>query len=340
MRTYLVNLLVLAVGAALLLTVGWLLETYLLFNISVYSIFAIFALGLALVWGFGGILSIGHAAFFGLGAYAYAVASLNSINTLLCVLIAIAVPALAAAALGAFMFYGRVGSIYVGIIGLTFCLILFSVASNSSGNENRIGEAQLGGYNGIPAIPPIAIPWLAPDGLDYEGMYFLSALALLIVYLGMRLLVQSSFGRILVSVRENELRSELLGYDIRAIKLGGFCIGAGVAGFAGALFAAWGSVVNPTVFSLPFCAQVIVWVVFGGVGTLIGPILSCFLIQVLTNRLGQLGLNNPQILLGLLFVGSVLLLPNGLIPTLTRNVRQRGERIRGAPGRPSPDLPS
>src|SRR5262249_8130659 len=158
---------ILIVGTALLMALGWFFETYVLFNLTVYSILGIFALSLALVWGFGGILSMGHAAFFGLGAYAYAVASLNNIDALLVVLIAIVVPTVAAAILGAFMFYGRVGSVYVGVIGLTFCLICYNIAGNSSGSENHIGAAQLGGYNGIPAIPPISIPWLAPDGLDY-----------------------------------------------------------------------------------------------------------------------------------------------------------------------------
>jgi ABC-type branched-subunit amino acid transport system permease subunit len=319
------NLLVLAVGAVLLTAVGWFFETYLLFNLCVYGILAIFALSLALVWGFGGILSMGHAAFFGLGAYGYAVASLNGVDTLLSVLIAIVAPTVAAAALGAFIFYGRVGTVYIGVIGLTFCLIFYSIASSSSGREYRIGAARLGGYNGIPAIPSIAIPWLAPDGLDYRGMYYLSVGALLVVYVGMRIVVQSPFGRVLISVRENELRSELLGYDIRAIKLASLCIGAAVAGFAGALYASWGSVVNPTVFSLPFCAQVIIWVVFGGIGTLIGPVVGCFLVLALTNKLGQLGLNNPQILLGALFVGSVLLLPKGIVPTLTNWLKRRSE---------------
>lgn len=70
-------------------------------------------------------------------------------------------------------------------------------------------------------------------------------------------------------------------------------------------------------FSLAFCAQVIVWVVFGGIGTLIGPVIACFIIQIVSNQLGQTGIGNPQIILGVLFVGSVLLLPNGLVPTIT-----------------------
>ena len=99
-------------------------------------------------------------------------------------------------------------------------------------------------------------------------------------------MLASRFGRIIVGIRENERRAELLGYDPRAYKLATFTIGAALAGYAGCLFANWGAFVSPTIFGLAQSAQIIIWVIVGGRGTLIGPILGCVGIQWLTAALG------------------------------------------------------
>ncbi len=110
--------------------------------------------------------------------------------------------------------------------------------------------------------------------------------SLIVAYLGLRLLLASRFGRVIVGIRENERRAELLGYDPRACKLATFVIGGALAGFAGCLFANWGAFVSPTIFGLAQSAQIIIWVIVGGRGTLIGPILGCVGIQWLTAALG------------------------------------------------------
>lgn len=226
-------------GLLLIAAVGKIFDTYLLFNYTVYSVLSIFAISLGFVWGFGGILSMGHAVFLGIGGYAFAVASLNGFDSVSSIAVSIVVPMIMAAILGWFIFYGRVGNVYIGVISLAFCLIFYSIAANSSDGALSIGTVQLGGYNGIPGIPPITIPFFAPDGLDYDGMFYFCAVLLLGVFLGVRLLLQSSFGRVVVSLRENELRAELLGYDVRFVKLATFAISAGIAGLSGALYAAW-----------------------------------------------------------------------------------------------------
>jgi branched-chain amino acid transport system permease protein len=157
-------------------------------------------------------------------------------------------------------------------------------------------------------------------------MFYLATASLLATYFGLRLLLASRFGRVIVGIRENERRAELLGYDPRAYKLATFTIGGALAGFAGCLFANWGAFVSPTIFGLAQSAQIIIWVIVGGRGTLIGPILGCIGIQWLTTALGANQpsgtdwlsnlLANAPLILGMILVAFVLLVPKGLVPTL------------------------
>jgi branched-chain amino acid transport system permease protein len=295
-------------------------------EITVYLIMAILALSLALVWGYGGILCFGQSAFFGLGAYTYAIAMFNFGESTLPFLLAIVLPAAFAALLGYFMFYGRIGEVYLGVITLTVTLILFNSVNSTAGPEFHIGVARLGGFNGIPGIPPLNVPGNKKAVIDLEGMFYLAAFSLLATYFGLRMLLASRFGRIIVGIRENERRAELLGYDPRVYKLATFTIGGALAGFAGCLFANWGNFVSPNIFGLSQSAQIIIWVIVGGRGTLIGPIVGCIGIQWLSTALGanqpagsdwwaKIFANAPLIL-GTILIAFVLLVPKGLVPTL------------------------
>jgi branched-chain amino acid transport system permease protein len=294
-------------------------------NLTVYMIMAVLALSLALIWGFGGILCFGQSAFFGLGAYTYAIAMINLGESTLPLVLSIVIPAVFAALLGYFIFYGRISDVYLGVITLTVTLILFNSINSTAGPEFHIGSARLGGFNGIPGIPPLNAPFLRDWQVDLQGMFYLSTASLLVVYFGLRALLASRFGRIIVGIRENERRAELLGYDPRAYKLATFTIGAALAGYAGCLFANWGSFVSPTIFGLAQSAQIIIWVIVGGRGTLIGPILGCVGIQWLTAALGANAptgtggwaalLGNAPLVLGAVLVAFVLLAPKGLVPT-------------------------
>ena len=198
--------------------------------------------------------------------------------------------------------------------------------NSTAGPEFHIGVARLGGFNGIPGIPPLNVPGNKKAVIDLEGMFYLSAFSLLATYFGLRLLLASRFGRIIVGIRENERRAELLGYDPRAYKLATFTIGGALAGFAGCLFANWGNFVSPNIFGLSQSAQIIIWVIVGGRGTLIGPIVGCIGIQWLSTALGA---NQPAgsdwwakifanvpLILGTILIAFVLLVPKGLVPTL------------------------
>ena len=168
----------------------------------------------------------------------------------------------------------------------------------------------------FPELPPINLPGYSSIQLGYEGSFQLSLIVLVLVYVGLHILLASKFGRVVVSIRLNELRTELLGYDARLYKLIVFTIGAGIAGVAGILFANWGSFVGPTVFSILFSAQLIIWIMVGGLGTLIGAVVGAFAIQWLTTWLGTSKLVDPNIFLGAVFIMFVLLVPNGIQPKL------------------------
>ncbi len=318
--------LVAVAGIAVLVLTPRLFDLDVVLNITVYMIMAMLALSLALVWGFGGILCFGQAAFFGLGAYTYAIAMFNIGESTVPLLLAILVPAAFAALLGYFMFYGRISDVYLGVITLTVTLILFNSVNSTAGPEFHIGSARLGGFNGIPGIPSLNVPFFKDWQVDLEGMFYLSTASLVLTYFALRALLASHFGRTIVGIRENEQRAQLLGYDPRFYKLATFAIGAALAGYAGCLFANWGSFVSPTIFGLAQSAQIIIWVIVGGRGTLIGPILGCVGIQWLTAALGanapsgtagwQALLGNVPLILGAVLVAFVLLVPKGLVPTI------------------------
>jgi branched-chain amino acid transport system permease protein len=298
------------------------LELFAVINATVYIAMAVLALSLGLVWGFGGILCFGQAAFFGLGGYAYAVAALNLPDTTYAIPIALAVPGLVAALLGYLMFWGRISDVYIGVITLTVTLILFNFVNSTAGDEWRIGAAPLGGFNGIPATPPLNVPGDPGTPLTPEQILTVAIACLAGCYVLAKLVLRSHFGRVVVAVKENELRASLLGYDVRRYKLGIFTLGGVMAGLAGMLFANC-VFVSPTMFSLAYSGQIIIWVMVGGVGTLVGPVAGAMLIQMLTTWAGTLPQVNPNLLLGLILLVAVLAIPRGLQPTLAGLLRPR-----------------
>ena len=303
------------------------LELFALINATVFTSMALLALSLGLIWGFGGILCFGQTAFFGLGGYAYAVAAINFGDTTWAVPVAVAVPTLVAAALGYLMFYGRISDVYMGVITLTTTLILFKFANSTAGDQWRIGAAPLGGFNGIPSTPPLNLPFNPDAQLPPEAIFVVAVVCLAACYIAARLILRTRFGRVAVAIREHELRAELLGYDVRLHKLGLFAVGGFMAGLAGVLFANC-VFVSPTMFSLAYAGQVIIWVLVGGLGTLLGPVIGCILIQFLTTRAGTFSGVDPNLVLGVVFMLAVVVVPKGLLPTaqaaLARLWRGRG----------------
>jgi len=303
---------------AVALVVPQVVEEFGLLQLTVFAALCILALSLGVVWGYGGILCFGQSAFFGLGAYAYAVTAINLGESTVAVILAVAVPAVFAASLGYFMFYGRLSDVYLGVITLSVTLIFFNLMNSTAGDAYRVGKARLNGFNGMPSLPTLNLPGDPGRVLDPTETFYVVMALLVIVYLGLHALMGSHFGRVVIAIRENEIRCELLGYDVRLHKLLIFTVGGGIAGLAGCLFANWGAFVSPTVFSLAMTSQIIIWVIVGGLGTLAGPIIGCLIMQYLTTMFGTQQLANTNLIFGIIFLVFVLLVPRGLVPTLGR----------------------
>jgi branched-chain amino acid transport system permease protein len=333
------------------------LDQYQTVQITLWLISGLLALSLDLVWGFAGIFSFGQAAFFGLAGYAYGAASINLVGrtheTVTAMLIGVAVAMSVAACLGYFMFYGGVGTVYVAVITLAVTLILLTFMGSTAGTQYAVGKALLGGYNGMTNIPSLTLRTFAGTEvtLGITDTYLATLVVAAFVYLGVVLLIRRPFGRVTVAIRENELRTELLGYDTRAYKLAVFTLAGGIAGLAGTFYAFWGNFINPAVFSLQQSAVIVIWVLVGGRGTILGAFLGAALVQYLAGVLGTISagepwgifghavtppgwigaLLQPPLALGLLLMAIVLLFPSGLVPALAWR-SQRGRALDEAIG--------
>ena len=320
-----------ALAVLVLLPLGF--DTY---TMSLLLVWALFAMSLGLMWGYAGLLSFGHAAYFGLGAYTYAIAAVNIGESSVPLLLAILVPALFAAVVGAMMFYGRISDVYMGVITLVVTLILFNFMSATAGDAYKLGDARLGGFNGIPGFPTLNVPGYPDMPLAGVPTYYICVVALLGCFLLSRWILARSFGRLLVGIRENEARCELMGYNVPALKTAVFTLSAAMAGLAGCLFANWAEIVTPSVFSLRQTAEVLIWVLVGGLGTLLGPILGAMALGAVKLYLGEQTVIDNSLVLGLLLIIVVLGLRRGVVPTLQnwwdarvrRRARKTGARRR------------
>lgn len=305
-----------AAAAVALVMAPYYMDIALVLDLSIIFVFALLALSMGFLWGYAGILSFGQTIFFGLGGYSYAILALNTGLTGLPFLGALLIPVIFSALLGYFMIYGRISDIYLSVMTLVVTLIFEKMIRSTSGPEYVIGSVRLNGQNGIPGVPSLSLPWLGGEPLSIEGMFYLAAGAMLLVYVGLRLLLTTRFGRVIVGIRENERRMELLGYDTRRYKLAAFVVAGGVAALSGVLYALWGNFVAPEMFNLNQAAQVVIWVIVGGRSTLIGPVFGTGIIQYLSNWLGTVGIGQVTLVLGVVLMVFVLIFPRGLLPTI------------------------
>jgi len=329
---------VVAAGLLLMFGLPQVLDLFGIVQMTVFAAMAMFALSQGFLWGYGGIMSFGQAAFLGIGGYAYAIAVINLGESTLPVAISVAAPMLFAALLGYFMFYGRISDAYIGVITLTVSIILFELVNSTSGSEYRIGSAELGGFNGIPGVPPLNIPGDASNPLTPVQGWYAAMGSLIGVYVLLRAILASRFGRVVVAIRENETRAMLLGYDPRLYKLGTFVIAAGVGGLAGCLFTNWGGFISPTVFGLTMSAQVIIFVLVGGLGTLVGPMLGAVGIQYLIILAGTQSMIDSNLGLGVVLVAFVLLVPQGVVPVIRDRLLTLRHQAAAVPARDAAEV--
>lgn len=289
----------------------WVLDPFRLSILAKTISFAMFALSLDLLWGISGVFSFGQAAFFGMGAYAlglitreFAFPGVSYVGLLAAVIL----PALLALGVGYFTFYGRVGGAYFAIVTLAVSLILNQLATTWVGLT--------GGHNGLFPVPPLelGIPGIVERTFDTPTeIYYFQLALLLTLIVGSIALVRSRFGQALVAMEENEERARFFGYDTAALKLIALTISGGIAGLAGGTFASIEGFVNPAVFGILLSTEVIIWVILGGRGTLIGPVVGAMVVAVLEDYLSGTFLQVWLLMLGALLLATVLFRPEGLL---------------------------
>ncbi|MFK5891641.1 MAG: urea ABC transporter permease subunit UrtC [Pseudomonadota bacterium] len=311
------------------------ISSYTLTLLGKYLCLALLALALDLVWGYCGILSLGHAAFFTLGGYAMGMYLMRQVGDRgvygnpelpdfmvflnwqelpwywtgfdqfwFAMLMVVLIPGILAYVFGWLAFRSRVTGVYLSIItqALTYALMLAFF-------RNEMG---FGGNNGLTDFKDI----LGFDLQNYNtrvAIFCLSALALGVGYLVSRYIVQSKLGKVIIAIRDAEDRTRFIGYQVENYKLWIFVVSAMLAGIAGALYVPQVGIINPGEFSPLNSIELAIWVAIGGRGTLFGAIAGALLVNYaktyFTGVLPELWL----FALGTLFIVSTLYLPKGLV---------------------------
>lgn len=315
-------------------------STYTVTLVGKYLAYALLALAVDLVWGYCGILTLGHGAFFALGGYAMGMYLMRQIGDRgvygdpvlpdfmvflnwkelpwywygfdqfwFAMIMAMLIPGLLAFIFGWLAFRSRVTGVYLSIItqALTYALMLAFF-------RNEMG---FGGNNGLTDFKDILGFNLQSDEVRVV-IFVISAFALALGYLACRFIVTSKLGRVVVALRDAESRTRFIGYKVELYKLWIFVFSAILAGIAGALYVPQVGIINPGEFSPLNSIELVIWVAIGGRYTLYGAIVGAFLVNfgksILTAALPEVWL----FALGALFVLVTLFLPHGLVGLLRR----------------------
>lgn len=295
------------------------IPTYVMVLLGKYLCYALLALSVDLVWGYAGILSLGHGAFFALGGYAMGMYLMRQIGSrgvyahpvlpdfmvflnwkelpwfwygfdwfIFAAFMVVAVPGVLAFVFGWFAFRSRVTGVYLSIItqALTFALLLAFFRNNFG----------FGGNNGLTDFKDILGFNVQAQGTRIV-LFMLSAIFLVLGYLLCRWMVTSKFGKVLIAIRDQESRARFIGYRVENYKLVAFVVSACLAGIAGALYVPQVGIINPGEFSPGNSIEIIIWVAVGGRGTLVGAALGAFVVNY-TKTLFTGGLIAPFWLFG------------------------------------------
>ena len=322
--------------------------------------YAILALGIDLIWGYAGVLSLGHGVFFGLGAYAMGMHLMLEIGakgvyqnvlpdfmvwnrvtelplfwkpfysawfTLLAVVL---VPGLFAAIFGFLTFRSRIRGVYFSIITQALALCAWLTFNRNAMN--------LGGTNGLSGFKTMFGFTLNSPGTQ-RGLYVVTALFLCGAYLLCRWIVRSPAGKVLVAIRDSETRVLFCGYSPAAFKMFVFTVSAVLAGLAGALYVGQVGIITPARIGVLPSIEMIIWVAVGGRGTLIGPVVGAFGVNWLQSLLTTHYPDLWILVLGGMFVTVVLFFPDGVVGT-AQKLMSRFARV-GAPRQaPAPSEPA
>ncbi|MBI1734448.1 MAG: branched-chain amino acid ABC transporter permease [Candidatus Rokubacteria bacterium] len=299
----------LAAAALVALAVApWVLARHQLSLLTDLLIFGLFALSLDLIMGYTGMVSFGHAAYFGLGAYGSALVLIHFAQPIPVALLAGALLA-GAIAIPVGWLSTRATGIYFAMLTLAFAQFLYTVAYK--------WRDLTGGSDGIAGVPKTELVWGGPSLASAHAFYFVVATAVVLSLAACYALVRSPFGRALEAIRENERRFVSLGRDTRPFKLAVFVIAAAFAGLAGALFAPFRGFASPEVMFWVLSGQGLMMVITGGIGTLVGPIIGA-MVFILVQEILSSYTEHWMIFTGAIFVLMVIFLPGGLVGTARR----------------------
>lgn len=268
--------------------------------------FAILALSLDILWGYAGVLSFGQAAFFGVGAYGIGIAAVHIGQGLMIwivsAVVAVLLGCVIAGIVGSLAFYTRlaVPALYTAVLTLAFGEVLRQLIIG--------GTKYTGGTGGLTGF---AVPFWSS-----REWFLLSASTLLGLTVLTWILVRSDFGTVLAAVRDNELRSQYLGFNTPFIKLVLFAAVGGMAATSGVLYATYTTALSPPLIDFTLATDAVIWTAVGGRGTLVGPVLGALSIIATGATLSSQFPLIWQLFLGLLFVFVVLVMPRGIFPML------------------------
>ena len=336
--------LLLALGAAMVLvpTLNLMVPETSFFHISTFTMslwgkyltYALLALAVDIVWGYLGILSLGHGVFFGLGGYAMGMYLMRQIGTRgeyghpilpdfmvflnwdklpwfwhgfdmfpFAAVMIVLVPCLLAFVFGWFAFKSRVTGVYLSIItqALTFSVMLAFF-------RNEMG---FGGNNGLTDFKDLLGFSLLNDGAK-AALFAVTTGVLILAYIACRYLVSSKLGRVLAAIRDAEDRVRFFGYNVENVKLWIFVFSAGLAGIAGALYVPQVGIINPSEFSPLNSIEIVVWVAVGGRGTLYGAVAGALAVNWAKSYLTGALPDAWLFALGALFIVVTIFLPKGI----------------------------
>jgi branched-chain amino acid transport system permease protein len=289
---------------------------YQLHTLIMAGIFAVLALSLNLLLGYTGQLSLGHAAFFGIGAYATALLTVHlQWSPWVGLAAAVALPAAAGWIIGRLAL--KLRGAYFVLLTISFAGVVSLVSVNWMSLTN--------GPLGLPGVPPVefALPAVGTLSLRTKSAYYYLVLgAVTLSYAICRALIRSRVGRALIALRENEPLAESVGIDGTHYLVLAAVLSAAMAGLAGGLYAHYTRFVSPEVFLFTYTVTMVIMVVAGGKGTLAGPIVGAVVFTALPEALRALTSWQWQMLLyGVLLIAVLAFMPRGIVPTLLARVK-------------------
>lgn len=296
--------------AAAVAVLPWVLPDFQVTLLTEATILGLVAMSLDLIMGYTGLVSFGHAAFFGIGAYTAALLLLRAGASLPAALgAALALAAAAGAVFGYLAIRAR--GIYFAMLTLALSEVAYRLVWDW--RDVTGGSDGLAGVTAPPlAVAGVSVPLAAP-----RAYFYVVAVVAGAVTLACRGIVASRFGHVLQGIRENEERCAFIGYNVGLYKLVTFTVAAGLAGLCGALYAPFAGFASPELLAFSMSGKFIVMTLVGGLGTLTGPFVGGLFVTFLEALVSQV-VKNYIIVIGLTFVGVVLFLPAGLYGTLRR----------------------